>query len=120
MARRKWFKLLLDKTVSVQRSTPTKDANGGDVPSWANISGAVNVPCSIQGFKKKNETGTEFARPDGHAEYDVFFASDLGLRDGDRIVHGSTYYHIQGNPDDASNEGLAAGPYQVKAMRRVT
>jgi hypothetical protein len=118
MARRKWFTYLLDKRVTCKRNTPTKDASGGDVDDFQNISGAVNVWAGIQGFERVNETNTDFARPDGFGEFKIFFDRDLGLRNGDKIVHGSAQYHVVGVPDDASNANLADGPYQVKATRR--
>lgn len=112
------FSFLLDKTVTVQRNTPTKDAAGGQVDSWANLSGAVNVKASNRFEWRTEAADATLHRRDGLSEYLWAFESDLGVRVNDRIVYAGKYYAVIGNPDSRSNEGLAEGPYIVKTVLR--
>lgn len=47
-------------TVTIQVNTPTRASNGEEIPSWANVSGLVDLTCRIDPAK-----GREVKREDG-------------------------------------------------------
>jgi len=114
---RRIFSFMLDRTVTIQRNTPSTDASGGPTSSWANISGAVNVRAA-RWQKRHNEKTHDFQGESGVSEIEYALESDYGLRNGDRIVDDGEYFEIVGVPHDFSNAGIGSGPYIVKTLRR--
>ena len=98
------------QTITLQRQTTTKDTSGGPVQTWANVSGAVNVPADVQpagGSIKKR-----FAQLGLVVSYTVYLSRDVGARASDRIVFGTRQFSIvEGGYESGEMNGWPAAAH---------
>ena len=114
------LKYWLNKTVTVQRCTRTKDAVGGWTEVWASLSGAVSISAALIP-KKRQAPDKSLNREDWHGEWIWILDGDYGIKPGDRIAYGTTYYYatavIPYEHDSISNDT----PYAVECeLRKVS
>ena len=99
-------KRLLKSTVTVQAMTSTQSVMGGNVKTFANKTGLVNVPA---GFKAKtggqDGEGTEFSKTtqsDLYRMYASYDSATATIAATDRVIWGSKTLEVLG---DAYNPG---------------
>lgn len=95
---------LLDKTLALERDTPTLDAVGGRDAHFAAVSGMSNIPCSVAPISAAIRR--EFDRDDTVLECEVYTATDIGAQERDRLVIGGKNFNVIGyKPFENSNFG---------------
>lgn len=109
------FSFMLDRTVTVQRRTVSKDSVGGDTYTWATLYSGQRAARWDSGG---NGNQTVLLRTDGVVNYQFAFETDLGLRHGDRILDGGEYFQVVGVAVGYANAGIAQGPYIVNTELR--
>jgi hypothetical protein len=88
---------LLDRKLSIQRPTITRDASGGAARTFATI--LANVPCAIAPATAK--IASDYARRDMVVDHHVYTTTNLdtampaGLQLGDRFADGAAYYLVK-------------------------
>lgn len=83
----------VNATVSIERNTQTKDASGGNVNSWATLSGASAVK-ACKWPKRHGGAEAPFGGRDEVSEWSWVVGADYSIRAGDRINESSVYYDI--------------------------
>jgi hypothetical protein len=83
---------VLDKTGALERSTSAKDAIGGNTKTFATVSGLGSVKCSIAPASWRNTQ--ELNRLDMIVEHEIYTATDVGAKIGDRWLIGGVYYPV--------------------------
>lgn len=87
---------MLNRTITIERNAPTKDASGGIVDVWAAISGASNIKAARWGQPKRGAaTEDGMGRRDGEQKTMWVIEDDIDVRVGDRVNESSVYYDIQ-------------------------
>lgn len=110
------LRYLMQDRVTIQRNTPTKDANGGPVAAWTTR--ASNQRCAIWPVQEVPELAQAFARRDILVSHVIAFGSDVGAKANDRIVRGSDYYVVEA-VENYRNDGVLGHPiYCVGANLR--
>jgi hypothetical protein len=114
---------LLDRTLSIQRAALSQDAGGGTVRTYAPLSPAVSVPCSLQSARAA--TVEWFLRRNIEVDYEIYTTSDLdslidgGLKLTDAFVDGNgILYVVKGFKRD-QNLILSPEPIYCIACQRV-
>lgn len=87
---------MLRSTVTLQRKTTTKDASGGPVDTFANVAGAIAVPCDVQ--PASANTRQRFARMQQEVDFSIYLSQDIGATSTDRLVDdaGNLYLVVEG------------------------
>jgi hypothetical protein len=108
----------LNKRITVERNTPTKNSTGGDVPSWAAISAATTNIKARDIQKRHWDKTQEFGgRADWSAEVEWVTNVDCGAKPGDRVNHGGVYYEIVGQFDFGHDAISSDTVYVMKTLR---
>lgn len=87
----------LDKIISVERQTATKDSRGGETNgSWNPISAATtNIKASLYKHSEKPQhIATLFARPSWKGDFVCITDVACAAKPGDRVNHNGVYYQI--------------------------
>ena len=100
---------LLKSTITLQRSTMTKDASGGASRSWANVAAGTNVKADIQ--PASSSVQFRYQQRSLFVSHTIFLATDIGALETDRITFGSRIFKIvgyrKGDPGRASWPAVA-------------
>jgi hypothetical protein len=96
---------MLTQTCSVERSTYTKDAVGGQSTSWATRTGLSAVAGRL--VPASHRTTMEFQRDDARVVYEWHTSTDISATTQDRILIGSTYYEVLAYKPSAPLLGLS-------------
>lgn len=88
---------LLDRKLVLQRATISRDASGGITRTYAAL--LSNIPASVA--PATAQISADYARRDMIVNHHLYTTIDLdsavpnGVRLGDRLVDGSTYYMVK-------------------------
>lgn len=86
--------------ITVEPETDGRDAAGGKDPTYGT---AVIKRCAIQPMTSDE---IELHRQKGHSTtHKLFFSTDPGIRNSDRITHNGTKLYARGNPQDVASKG---------------
>lgn len=86
---------MLRTTGTLRRKTPTnKDASGGMVMVYANVSGQVDVPCDIQ--PASGTVRMQFMEMQANVSHTVFTQADTGAKAGDVWYSNSRTFMFRG------------------------
>lgn len=95
----------LDKTATLERSTSTQDAGGGQLDeTWATVSAGENARCAI--WPTSSRQAEMLLRRDIVSDVVIVFDTDVGAKANDRINHGGTYYLVNGYGPAWSNRAV--------------
>ena len=83
---------LLDRTMDHQRQTASKDAIGGNVPTWA----VQNDDEPVAVWSAGSATLRTFLRRDIEGTHVIATARDLSATTKDRFYDGTVYYTVNG------------------------
>jgi head-tail adaptor len=89
---------LLDQTVSIQRRTISRDANGAPVETWAAHLSSIPARVQPQAGSESNLYGAERAR----RPVTVFVAGGQDILERDRVLWGTRYLDILSVKDPQS------------------
>ena len=94
----------LDRRISIERNTPTRNDLNEDIPSWS-------VLATVWASKEDvRDTERQRAAESGQVittRWQIRWSSDVASVDGrDRVVHGDRVYQIQGVKEIGRREGL--------------
>lgn len=88
----------------MQRNTPTKDASGGQVDSWAALFTAIR--CKVWNTGNIG-IDTAFMQREFKGKFLIAFESNLALKPKDRILVSGKYYEVHQDAD-FSHPAIAA------------
>ena len=85
---------MLSTTISLERAIITKDSSGGQVQTYAAVSGQTDVPADIQ--PAGSSIRLQYAQRNLVVTHTVYVATDIGAIETDRIVSGTRYFVVMG------------------------
>lgn len=79
---------------TLQRGTKGKDAGGGNVITWANVSGAVDVRCDVQ--PAGSHVAARYMQGGLFVSHSIYLSSDVQAKSTDRFIVGSRIFLLKG------------------------
>ena len=81
-------------SATLQRQAVTKDASGGMVHSYANVSGSVDLPCDIQ--PASGRVRDQYMQRNLAVTHTMYFPDDVTVLPGDRLTASGRTFLFQG------------------------
>lgn len=93
---------MCNDTITLQRQTRNKDAAGGWVSTWADVSGMTDIPADIQ--PAESRTVVAYSQQQMMVSHTIFLSQDITAKATDRITSGGRYFKVHGYTPPGSRD----------------